>query len=128
MKNPLAGYLKLSNRLLSHAHRASFKEFAGVVDYLKQQLVHPFVLDSIKGNQFMKSAHKLCMLELSHLAFEFEISPTPGLDYPHEPPVNGLYPYHATIGAIRSVLDFFDNLERASKSNVPDLYHSDRYT
>lgn len=128
LKNPLEVYSTLKKRLLDGSHRASFPEFEGVVQYLKNHLQHPFVLDVIKGNPFMENAHRLCMLELSHISFEFEVKPDPSIEYPHTPPVNGLYPFHSTITCIRTVLDFFDNLERATKNNIPPLYHSDRYT
>jgi hypothetical protein len=115
VNNPLKKYEELSARLAEQGPNAAFPEFKHTVDYLVEALLADEKVEAMcTGNPSMARFREIVLAKLHAVtnaeAFGVEM------------------PYTETILAIERAEEFFDVLRRGQMtSEVPKLYHSDRY-
>lgn len=123
-EDPINYHKTLQSRLKKDGMLASFPEFKEPVYYLQSALQEPEILDLAKENKHVQESLFQINNDLFHLNLNFTID---GENYPHTPPCDGHFPYLPTLMAIEKTLGFLDSCYRTTYTNIPPLYHANRY-
>lgn len=110
MSNTVVRYRAMRARLLSDGDYAKFPEFRSLVDYLDVHMSMSMSMsaDRTGGNAHLRALRRMTLARLRAVR-------SAGL------------PYMATLIAVQRACEYYDVYHRASGSNMPPLYHSQRY-
>lgn len=128
VKNPVDNFASLQGRISQpNGMMAPFPELKPVVEQLRVKLsaLTPFAHKTVEESPSMQRLREIALHKLVQVALRFWVD---AKGYPYPPPFEYPYPYHPTISAIRSAVEFFDAIAAADPAqHALPLYHHDRY-
>jgi hypothetical protein len=120
----MQAYRIFQSRLTDYGNLAPFPEFEPAVSHLLEALARYAADPALKENHDLQRYIHMSKIRLMSVMVGFSVDK----GHPQSAPFPQAYPYIPTIEAVRDALTTLDVLARKKYDNLPDLYHTDRYS